>query len=75
MPNLKPHTVGYKAHLIEECVKMLVNSFPDKNERIAQKDTWDQSIMTFFLERTTYAPKYVKANYLEAIRYRCTLAE
>ena len=75
MPNLKNHTVSKKNHLIDECVKRVINDYADKTERIQDKENWNRVIMTFFLERTTYCPKYVKTNYLDAICYRITCAE
>tara|TARA_B100001245_G_C22838621_1_gene403165 strand:+ start:308 stop:559 length:252 start_codon:yes stop_codon:yes gene_type:complete len=79
MPNLKNHTIGKKNSLIDECVKAFVNARRDltKTERIqaTKGDEFTQEINSFFLARTTYSPKYVKANYLEAIRYRIILTD
>ena len=77
MPNLKNHTIGKKNSLIDECVKEFINEFPDKHERLEAVNSPDfvDEINRFFMTRTTYSPKYVKANYLETIRYRIILTD
>lgn len=77
MPNLKNHTVGKKNSLIDECVKSFVDAYKNKGERIqaTKEDDFDDEVIRFFLAKTTYSPKYVKANYLETIRYRIRLTD
>ena len=77
MPNLKNHTVGKKNSLIDECVKSFVDTYKIKHERLqaTKEDEFDDEVIRFFLAKTTYSPKYVKANYLETIRYRIRLTD
>ena len=80
MPNLKPHTIGYKAYLIDECVKEFINHYSDKGERVrmtkhGSDGFFVSEVVRFFLMRTTYAPKYVKNNYLETIRQRVIMTQ
>jgi hypothetical protein len=77
MPNLKNHTIGKKNSLINECVKSFVDTYEDKKERIdaTKGDQFEKEIMSFFMAKTTYSPKYVKAEYLETIRYRIILTD
>jgi len=75
MPNYKPHTIGNKKHLIDECMKYFINAWSRQELIDMSDDDFNQYVTKWFCFRTTYSPKYVKDNYTFTIRNRLVSAD
>jgi len=75
MPNYKPHTIGNKERLIDECMKYFINAWTRDELIKMDNDEFNGYVMKWFCFRTTYSPKYVKDNYTFIIRNRLTKAD